>query len=226
MVTVFRPSSAPRLVSWRYCPWCRVVRLAGQRTETRGDGGTTRDAYGARSMALHLSSEVRERSSAAFKKDSHSNRRSLKGGGGGGGGGGDSGGVHGGRSIASGSGGAARMLQDAFAMTSDVDIEAGESVGATAGGGVTLNDLRALSSKYPGVEGAGLEVARAVAEAAAPGQVVLTTPAWSHMQGRAPAGAYPLSLGIHAVTAADVAQGRSQELFELVSSSAPCLCLA
>ena len=88
------------------------------------------------------------------------------------------------------------VLNEAFALTGDIDLEAGEAAGATAGGGVTVEDLK---STYPGIEGNGLDLARSVCVAAAPGQVVMTTAAWSYMQGRAPAGAYPLSLGLHMV---------------------------
>ena len=53
-----------------------------------------------------------------------------------------------------------------------------------------------------------------------PGQVVLTKAAFSFTQGsaRMPAGAYPLSLGRHMITPEDVAAGRAQELYELVST--------
>ena len=105
-------------------------------------------------------------------------------------------------------------MSDLVALSSDVDLEAGDSHMATAGGGVRVSDL---SDQVLGVEGFGLDTARALCIAASPGQVVLTTAAWQRMQGRAPAGAYPLSLGTHIVTKADAAQGNAQELYELVS---------
>ena len=147
------------------------------------------------SMALHLSAEVRERSAAtaAAARRASLDRKSMSGG--------NSSGDKSSSKLTSGVSvrGGKFLLNDAFALSGDIDLEAGEAAGATAGGGVTLQDLKSLSSTYPGVEGNGLDVARSVCIAAVPGQVVLTTAAWSHMQGRAPAGAYPLSLGLHMV---------------------------
>lgn len=133
-------------------------------------------------IALHLSSEVREvaQSSAATAPRK---TQKLKG--------------------MTSSKGRGKFLEHGFSF-GDVDLEAGEAAGATAGGGVTLDDL---GRRGPRVEGGGVDVARALCGAAMPGQVVLTTAAWSHMQGRAPAGAYPLSLGTHFVTKAGVRGG-------------------
>ena len=110
-------------------------------------------------------------------------------------------------------------LSDTFALADvDVDWDARDRAAGTAGGGVTLRDLAATASTR--VEGPGVDVARATARATNPGQVVLTMAAFSFTQGsaRMPAGAYPLSLGRHMITPEDVAAGRAQELYELVST--------
>jgi hypothetical protein len=110
-------------------------------------------------------------------------------------------------------------LSETFALADvDVDLDARDRAAGTAGGGVTLQDLVATASTR--VEGPGVDVARATARATNPGQVVLTMAAFSFTQGsaRMPAGAYPLSLGRHMITPEDVAAGRAQELYELVST--------
>jgi hypothetical protein len=60
---------------------------------------------------------------------------------------------------------------------------------------VTSKDL--IAARGPGIEGPGVDIARALVKTATPGQVVLTTDAWTKIQGNAPAGAFPLSLGMH-----------------------------
>ena len=116
--------------------------------------------------------------------------------------------------------GVTRALHDAFAFGDELEgTSQGDVHGAgTAGGGVTLADLVALASTA--VEGRGVDVARSAARAASAGQVVLTREAFAHTQGsaRMPAGAYPISLGTHCLTAEDAESGRESELYELVSS--------
>lgn len=110
-------------------------------------------------------------------------------------------------------------LKETFALADvGVDLHARDRAAGTAGGGVTLRDLVATASTR--LEGPGVDVARATARATNPGQVVLTKAAFSFTQGsaRMPAGAYPLSLGRHMITPEDVAAGRAQELYELVST--------
>ena len=110
-------------------------------------------------------------------------------------------------------------LKETFALADvGVDFHARDRAAGTAGGGVTLRDLVATASTR--LEGPGVDVARATARATNPGQVVLTKAAFSFTQGsaRMPAGAYPLSLGRHMITPEDVAAGRAQELYELVST--------
>ena len=110
-------------------------------------------------------------------------------------------------------------LKETFALADvGVDLHARDRTAGTAGGGVTLRDLVATASTR--LEGPGVDVARATARATNPGQVVLTKAAFSFTQGsaRMPAGAYPLSLGRHMITPEDVAAGRAQELYELVST--------
>ena len=101
--------------------------------------------------------------------------------------------------------GVTRALHDAFAFGDELEgTSQGDVHGAgTAGGGVTLADLVALASTA--VEGRGVDVARSAARAASAGQVVLTREAFAHTQGsaRMPAGAYPISLGKHCLTAED-----------------------
>lgn len=79
------------------------------------------------------------------------------------------------------------------------------------------------------VRGAGLDACRAVVSAAHPGQCLMTLSAFTMVQSNArmPAGAFPVSLGRHAITQSDLTRYESdtshdsvysEELYELVST--------
>ena len=78
----------------------------------------------------------------------------------------------------------------------------------SSGGSPTGGTLDHLSeyTEMTEVRGAGLDRARAVAATAYPGQCIMTLSAFTNVQSsaRMPAGAFPVSLGRHAITPADL----------------------
>ena len=85
--------------------------------------------------------------------------------------------------------------------------------------GTTLDDLSEFTEMTE-VHGSGVDRARAVAAAAHPGQCIMTLSAFTNVQSaaRMPAGAFPVSLGRHAITREDLEMACLRAYEESVSS--------
>ena len=182
-------------------------------------------------VAMHVSADIHEETiSAEALAAKLAARRSARAGGHGGGGGGGGGGAlgkleHGIERAGSVLRRGGRRVIDAVELTgreavkiparllgkqdSDRGLRLATSSSSAKSAGLRLAALDDLSevTEMTEVIGAGLDRARAVAAAAHPGQCIMTLSAFTAVQAaaRMPAGAFPVSLGRHAITRADLA---------------------